>query len=306
MRPSPSPQHRWLTCCSFSVRNIVLRPCGSPEPTENNNLSEWGLPPPADPSFHVPHALLFSMGNATSLTLIDTPGPRCVLPLGSLVEVVLKRCRFRRGDLGCLLKHCKSLRKFVYTGTGEAQRTPPSPREVVDALEPSHRNLETLGIDFVKIRESDGLARISSLKQFTALKTLYIDVNALWDSGLADDTESLPYPDKLFTSLLPESIEDLALFCIDAYAESLGLRFEDHLKRLAWDRRRAGVFARLKTLLGKALSPLEHAVDDELENLPRIAALDEAKTLLSEDGVEVIFSEQGCPGPDFEDLISLC
>lgn len=242
------------------------------------------------------------------MTLIDSvgPGPGPALWLGYLTSLTLKRCRFRPGELGNLLRFSRHLRKFVYTGTGEAGGGGPAPREVVDSLERSRATLKTLGIDLDLggVHGTQRPARIASLRQFAALRTLYVDVNALWDADLAESNGSPPYPDGLLTTVLPESIEDLALFSTDAYAESQGLRIEAHLRRLALDRREKGAFPNLKTVRGRALSPLEHPVDEELENLSRLAVLDEAKQLLTDDGVDVVFSRPDYSGPTCEDIMS--
>ncbi|POS71685.1 hypothetical protein DHEL01_v209919 [Diaporthe helianthi] len=305
IRPSISePRGSWPWV--DSIRNMVLRPCGEPVP-----FGQYGSPSRHSPftinhSFTVPNTLLWDVRNLTSLSLTDSIGPRCALPLGSLLELILDHCQCLDDELVNLLKHCTRLRKFVYRASPDAsQATPPSPRAVIQALGPAHKTLETLGIAFFDVQGLDGLPRITSLKQFTALRTLYIDVNALWDRHLADNTGSPPNPDMVFTTALPESVEDLALFCLDGFGQRLGFRVEVHLKRLAIDRREKGAFPHLKTLRGKALSPLEHCLLDELlaDLRRRHAVLEEVTTLLSNGGLEVILSERDDSCLEFEDLI---
>ncbi|KAG8157915.1 hypothetical protein KVR01_012187 [Diaporthe batatas] len=297
--PKPTSGWPWTS----SIRNMALMYCGRPEPVYDHGPAGRPRPhPPGDGSFGSALSLLDSGSSLTRLSLVHINGPQPIFPLSNLLEVTLRGCRSYDFGLVNLLKRCSRLRKFVYgASTWEAHHLRPSPRDVIKALEPAQETLETLAIDFHGGGQVWDRARIQSLKQFTALKTLYIDMNTLWDSDAARDMHHLPNQDVLLTTVLPDSVEDLALFCFDA-CELLELRIEAHLRRLAIDRREKGAFPCLGTLRGKGLSPHMYRWQDEDHN--RVAVFDEAIDLLRDDGVDVILNDPGCWGPEFSDIMT--
>lgn len=104
----------------------------------------------------------------------------------------------------------------------------------------------------------------------------------------------------LFTTLLPETIEEVTLIYGGSDAEWYGFKVEAHVKRLASERREKGRFQRLRQLLGKGFLPLQDGLDDgpdgspgvEQDALHRTTTLGEAITQLCDDGVEAIFDEE--------------
>lgn len=223
-------------------------------------------------------------------------GPDSPLYLHNLREATLLSCQFHPGQLQNLLRHCKCLREFVYSGRGHT--VGPQSRDFVKALEPAHDSLEVLDIK-LRLCDADRGDRIESLKQFTALKTLNIDVSCVWDWAAAIGNDP-PSPDMLFTTLLPETIEEVILIYGGSDAEWYGFKVEAHVKRLASERRENGRFQRLRHVRGKGFLPLQNGLDDDVDGSPgveqdalrRTTTLGEAITQLGDDGVEVIFDEE--------------
>lgn len=222
-------------------------------------------------------------------------------PVENLLEVNLINCHFVESELRNLLQRCRRLRKFVFAGGATAC-------QVIQALEPAHGSLEVLGIDLRRWAGPRGL-RIPSLQQFVALKILYIDLICVWDWRAGNHADSPPSPDMLFTTLLPESIEEVALFGMDSNAGAYGFEVEAHVRRLALDRKEKGRFQQLRQLRGQGFWPFGYDVDpgsvanDDI--VPRITALNDAKTLLGDDGVEVIFDIEGDSDLEFGNIVSL-
>lgn len=247
---------------------------------------------------------LFCSGTMlTSLSLFTSSGPDFTLPLDNLREAIIVDCRFRPGQFQNLLKPCKGLRKFVTSGMDVDFG-----REIIEALEPARSSLEILGLDFKCIDHRRYRPRISSFQQFTALKTLYLDMTCVWDMQVPETKDSPPNPDMLLTTLLPESIEEVALFNgLGDWADgAYGFEFEAHARRLALERRVKGRFQHLRWLHGDSFpdidfeleSYVEQALDygdpDEAQELRnnvarRFATLDETRTLMIEEGVEFTF-----------------
>lgn len=279
---------------------MFLRPCGSSDPIVQHRL---GYPAEITLgySFGSVLPLLWGGRGPTRLSIVNSNGPRIILSLDNMRELILDSCQFRPGNLLNLLRHCRHLCKFVFRGAGHTRPLPS--HEFMEALEPAHASLEVLGIDLQSF-ESDNGARISSLKHFTALKTLYIDLNCVWDWEAATNKDSPPGPDKLFTTLLPDSIEDVALFSGDTNDEFLGFRVEAHVRGLQLERQEKGAFPHLKRLRGKGFSPLNLGLFDDHETECRMATLNEATRQLGDDGVEVVFDEQGKSDLDFGYIIS--
>ncbi|KAI7776637.1 hypothetical protein LA080_004729 [Diaporthe eres] len=179
--------------------------------------------------------------------------------------------------------------------------------DIIEALEPAHSSLEVLGIDLRRWAGPWGL-RIPTLEQFVALKVLYIDLICVWDWQAGNSTGSPPSPDMLFSTLLPESIEEVALFGMDFNAGAYGFEIEAHVKRLASDRKEKGRFPQLKQLHGQGFWPFGYDVDPRSvandDIVPRVTALNDAKTLLKYNGVEVIFDVEGDSELEFGDIIS--
>lgn len=226
--------------------------------------------------------------------------PHLSFPFENLREVILVNCHFIESDLLNLLQHCRCLRKFVCTGGATA-------RQLIQALEPAHSSLEVLGID---LRHWPGprALRIPALTQFIALKVLYIDFICVWDWQAGHSKDSPPSPDMLFTTLLPESIEEVALFGMGSNAVAFGFEVETHVKRLALDRREKGKFQRLRKLHDQGFWPFGYNVDprsvDYDDILARTTTMDDAKTIMGNDGVEVIFDVEGDLELKFSNIIS--
>lgn len=112
----------------------------------------------------------------------------------------------------------------------------------------------------------------------------------------------------LFATLLPESVEEVALFGRGCYAGTFGFEAEAHVKRLALDRKESGRFQRLRKLRGQDFWPFGYNVDPKSDNyddiLSRITTMDDAKTTLGDDGVEVIFSAEMDAELQFGNIIS--
>ncbi|KAG6364024.1 hypothetical protein INS49_009127 [Diaporthe citri] len=229
-------------------------------------------------------------------------GPYLALPVENLLEVNLINCHFVESELRNPLQHCRRLRKCVCAGGAKAC-------EVIEALEPAHSSLEVLGMDLRRWAGPRGL-RIPSLEQFVALKVLYIDLICVWDWRSGNNTDSPPSPDMLFTTLLPESIEEVALFGMGSNAAAYGFEVEAHVKRLASDRKEKGRFQQLKQLRGQGFWPFGYDVDPRSvandDIVPRITALNDAKTVLGDNGVEVIFDAEGDSDLEFGNIISFC
>lgn len=265
---------------------------------------------------------LFCSGTRlTVLSLWTSSGPKFALPLENLREAILVDCKFRPRQFLNLLKPCKGLRKFVTRGTD-----PSFAWEIIEALEPARSSLEVLGLDFTCSKYRRYLPTISSFQQFTALKTLYLDMTCVWDMSFSETKDSPPNPDMLLTTLLPESIEEVALFNgLGDWADgTYGFEFEAHARRLALERRVKGRFQHLRWLHGDSFpdidfeleSYVEQALNDgdpddarEAENhvARRFATLDETRTLMGDEGVEFTFDfDQEMPVGsclDFGDLI---
>jgi hypothetical protein len=150
------------------------------------------------------------------------------------------------------------------------------------------------------------MSRISSLKQFVALKTLYIDFSCLWNMDAAIDWHS-PQPTSpisLFTTLLPESIEQFHILFQVSYAWQLGFSFEDHLKGLAVMRREYGVFPHLKRVCVRGVFPIDHRLHDHDEYRRRMSILAESEARLGNCGVEVIYDGIAKSDSKFEFMMS--
>lgn len=232
--------------------------------------------------------------------LLGSSIPHLPFPLDNLREVILVHCHFIESDLRDLLQHCRYLRKFVCTGGATS-------RQLIQALEPAHSSLEVLGIDLRRWAGPRSL-RIPSLRRFISLKVLYIDFICFWDYQAGDRKDSPPSPDMLFTTLLPESVEEVALFGMGRNALAFGFEVEDHVQRLALDRQERRGFSRLRKLHGQAFWPFGYDVDPKSEDyddsLLRTTTMDDAKTVLENDGVEVIFEGEGDSGLEFGNIIS--
>lgn len=239
--------------------------------------------------------LLSSGGNLESLSIIDSIGPQLALPLENLGEAILSNCEFSSSELRNVIQNCKRLRKFVYVVSDPDDNVSRSaratPREVVEALAPACTSLEALGLDFRNRPRADG--RIRSLEQFASLKTLYIDITCVWDPRAALDNDSPPTQNILFTTLLPESIEQMAFFGMDCDAEAFGFDLEAHVNRLASERQEKDRFKQLQRFHGQGFWPFGYDLTPRLvENDDlglRITALNDAKAVLGDNGVEVMF-----------------
>lgn len=226
------------------------------------------------------------------------------MPLDNLREAFIADCQFRPGQFLNLLKPCKGLKKFVTRGTDASLV-----QEIIEALEPVYGGLETLGLDFQGGDYRRFRPRILSLQQFTALKTLYLDMTCVWDMQVAEAKDSLPHSDLLLTTLLPESIEEVALFNgphVNAEREN-GFEFEAHARRLGLERRQKGRFQHLRCLHGVDFEPiyyfelesdvaqnLEDGYPDEAREIEnhvarRSATLEESRTLMGDEGVQFTF-----------------
>lgn len=268
-------------------------PCNSADPTRVHFRGEAPFP---GYSLSRLLPLLSSGERLTELSLLGSNGPDLPLRLNNLREATLLSCQFHPGQLQNLLRHCKCLRKFGYSGRGHTIG-PPS-REFIKALEPAQSSLEVLYIN-LRLCDADRGDRIESLRQFTALKTLNIDVSCVWDWAAAIGNDP-PSPDMLLTTLLPESIEEVALIYGGSEVEWYRFKIEDHVKRLASERKEKGRFQRLRQLHGKGFLPLQNGLDDDVDGSPgveqaalrRTITLGEAISQLRDDGVEVIFDEE--------------
>lgn len=234
------------------------------------------------------------------LLMLGISVPYLSFSFDNLWELNLLGCHFISCDLRNLVRRCKRLRKFVYTGRATGS-------QLIQSLEPAQSSLGVLGID--RRRWVDPLAlRIPSLQQFTALKVLHIDFHCFWDWQARETKDSPPWPDMLFATLLPESVEEVALFGRGCYAGTFGFEAEAHVKRLALDRKESGRFQRLRKLHGQDFWPFGYNVDPKSDNyddiLSRITTMDDAKTTLGDDGVEVIFSAEMDAELQFGNIIS--
>lgn len=285
---------------------MQLKPC------RNASLVDVRYPPSPDACYSLSRIqpLLCSGGRLETISFFGCTGPNLALPLENLREVVLIHCQFSLPELRHLLHKCKRIRKFVYLAEQPSEDTSPAggaaAREIIEALEPSHGSLEVLGIDF-RIWPGPWGKIIASLERWTALKTLYLSMECFWDWEAGSDKDSPPHPDMLLTTLLPESIEEVALFGTEWDAEALQFKIEPHLKGLARDRKEKGRFQQLKQVSAQGFWPLEpelpegYVVNDGL--LDRVSTLYDAKALLKEDGVEVNFDVQDDSELEFGDII---
>lgn len=282
---------------------MTLRHSRTADPTDDYDVQSQGRAP--DDGFSPVLPLFCSGSSLTVLSLYHSSGPNIALPLDNLREAIIVDCDFRAGQFLNLLKPCKRLRKFVIRDADVFLG-----QEIIEALEPAHSGLEILGLDLDGSRYSPYRPRISSFQQFTALKTLYLDVACVWDMEVAEAKDSPPNPDMLLTTLLPESIEEVVLF-----NEPLGapgsrgaydLEFEAHARRLALERRLKGRFQHLRCLHGVLSMPIDHELEFDVEEAladgdpdeareiendvaRRFATLDETRTLVSDEGVEFTF-----------------
>lgn len=245
---------------------------------------------------------LFCSGTSlTRLTLQCSAGPSFVLPLENLREVIIMNCQFRPGQFLNLLDTCTNLVKFA----GRRLQMSLS-SEIIEALEPANSSLQILGLRFSGFEFWPGQGpRISSFRQFTALKTLSLDMHCVWNHHVAQNKDTLPNPDILLTTLLPESIEEFALLN-EGLDHVWSFEFEAHVKRLGLERTLNGRFQHLKWLHGASFTPIflnlgsdiEHALLDGDEDgaleitrhaADRFATLNEARRLMGDAGVEFTF-----------------
>lgn len=272
---------------------MVLKPCSNPDTTNPRAYPRSSL------KRVIP--LLSSARGLERLLLLGSSIPHLPFPFDNLREVILVNCHFIESDLRNLLQHCRRLRKFVCIGGATGS-------QLIQALEPAHSSLEVLGID---LRHWPGprALRIPSLKQFIALKVLYIDFICVWDWQAGHSKDFPPSPDMLFTTLLPESIEEIALFGMGSNAVAFGFEVETHVKSLALDRKEKGKFQRLRKLHGQGFWPFGYNVDprsvDHDDIVSRINTLYDAKTILGNDGVEFIIDVEGNSELDFGNIISI-
>lgn len=275
---------------------MCLKPCSTADPTNSRRSSS------ASASYSLSRVLplLCSGRKLERLLLINSFGPCLALPFENLLEVILINCYFVDSQLRNLLQNCRRLRKLVCTGGATA-------REVIQALEPAYGTLEVLGMDLRRRVGPRGL-RIPSLRQFVALRVLYIDLICVWDWRAENNTDSAPSPNMLFTTLLPESIEEVALFGMGSNAGAYGFEVEAHVRRLASDRKEKGRFQQLRQLRGQGFWPFGYNVDPRSvandDIVPRVTALNDAMTLLGDNGVEVIFDVEGDSELEFGNIIS--
>lgn len=281
---------------------MILRYSSTEDPTKNQVVQRQGRAPE---DWFSPVLPLFCSGTGlTVLCLYYSSGPNFALPLDKLREAFIADCQFRPGQFLNLLKPCKGLKKFVTRGTNTSLV-----QEIIEALEPVYSGLETLGLDFHDGDYCRFHPRILSLQQFTALKTLYLDMTCVWDMQVTEAKDSPPHPDLLLTSLLPESIEEVVLFNgphVNAPREN-GFEFEAHARKLALERRLKGRFQHLRCLHGVNFEPiydidleydlaqvLEDGYPDEAREIEnhvahRSATLEETRTLMGDEGVEFTF-----------------
>lgn len=281
---------------------MILTYSSTEDPTDNHVVKRQGRAPE---DWFSPVLPLFCSGTRlTVLSLFYSSGPNFALPLDNLREAIIADCQFRPGQFLNLLKPCKGLKKFVTRGT-DAYLV----EEIIEALEPAYGGLETLGLDFKFGDYRRFRPRILSFQEFTALKTLYLDMTCVWDMQVAEAKDSPPHPDLLLTTLLPESIEEVALFNgppVNAEREN-GFEFEAHARRLALERRLKGRFQHLRCLHGVDFEPIyyfelesdvaqvpEDGYPDEAREIEnhvarRSATLEETRTLMGEEGVEFTF-----------------
>lgn len=291
---------------------MVLEPCRNSDPTDIGQES----PSSSRHYLHRVLPLLFSGINLTRLSCLGSSGSALALPLENLREANLIHCEFPPTHLGGLLRRCTQLRKFVYTadntirpGRRPDHSTRVTPREAIEALEPAYGSLEVLGMDLGGLWPAPGWLSIPSLRQFTALKVLYITLNCVWDRRAMRNTDAPPNPDMLFTTLLPDSIEEVALFDTGSTAQGLGFMVEAHVERLGLDVKEKGRFQQLKRLRGKGFWPCGYDLDPgalvNSVHLGRIIALNDAKAVLEDSGVEVIFDIKGNLDLEFGNMVSL-
>lgn len=184
-----------------------------------------------------------------------------------------------------------------------------TPLEVIEALGLAHSSLEVLGIDLGGRWPVPGWARIPSLKQFVALKVLYINLTCVWDRHAMNNKDLPPGPDMLFTTLLPESIQEIALFDSSS-SQAFKFKVESHVMRLALDVKEKGRFQQLKLVRGQGFWPFGCDLPPELgsaENddiLARVSALNDAKTLLGDKGVGIIFDIKAGSDLRFDNIVS--
>lgn len=280
----------------LAVKNMHLKPCSTADPTNSRQ--------PSSASFRSSLSrvlpLLRSGRKLERLFFLGSSGPYLAFPFENLLEVNLINCHFVRPELRHLLQRCRRLRKFVCAGGATAC-------DIIEALEPAHSSLEVLGMDLRRWAGPRRL-RIPTLEQFVALKVLYIDLICVWDWRAGNDTDSPPSPDMLFTTLLPESIEEVALFGMGSNAGAYGFEVEAHVSRLASDRKEHGRFQQLRQLRGQGFWPFGYDVDPRSvandDIVPRVTALNNAKTILEDNGVEVIFDVEGDSDLEFGNIIS--
>ncbi|POS71922.1 hypothetical protein DHEL01_v209682 [Diaporthe helianthi] len=261
------PQPRSFWPWKKSIRNMTLTYSSIADPTKDDIIRDQRLIPG---DCLKPVRSLISTGTSlTRLTLMDCAGPNLVLPLENLREAFIIDCQFRPGQFLNLLKPCKALVKFVTRGTVLSHGP-----EIIEALEPASSGLEVLGLDFVG-RNSP---RILSFTHFTALKTLYLDMRCVWNRQVLKN--SPPNPDMLLTTLLPESIEEVAIFN-EGVDEQFGFEFEAHAKRLALERNVNGRFQHLRWLHGVSFSAIDENMESDMEQAMEDGDPDEAREILT-------------------------
>lgn len=281
-----------------------LKPCSHVEPPYRHLVPS----PSARYTLSRVLPLLESAEGLTKLSIFGSTGSPMASPFENLHEATLCRCEFAARDLRKLLKRCTRLRKFVYMPAPVGWKSAPGAkaREVIEALEPARSTLEVLGIDFRLLIGPRG-RRISSLQSFPALKTLYVDLACVWDWEAGAVTRSSPRPDQLFTSLLPESIQTVALFGTNPDAEVFGFELEAHVKRLAseiWER---GRFQQLRLLRPQGFWPFGYGQNENPQFddacIRRTATLDEANMILRHSGVELICDEESDSDLQFQNIM---
>ncbi|KAG8159045.1 hypothetical protein KVR01_011488 [Diaporthe batatas] len=290
----PDPRGAWPW--KQSIRNMHLTYSRTSDPTKFRIIGRERRIPGYCLDPVIP--LFISGTTLTRLTLECSAGPSFVPPLDNLREVIIIDCDFRPGQFLNLLDTCKSLVKFAGRRFKLSWGS-----EVMEALEPASSSLEVLGLRFSGIDFFRGQGpRIPSFRQFTALKTFSLDMNCVWDWQVVLNGDTSPNPDTLLTTLLPESIEEVALLN-EGLDNRFRFQFEAHVKRLGLEITLNGRFQHLRRLHGVEFTPidfnLQRDINDalfegdrdgarEIQNhaARRFATLNEARNLMIDAGVE--------------------
>lgn len=271
-------------------------------PFRTSNPIDFRSPPSPSARYSLTRVLplLSSAGSLEVLSPYHSTGPQLALPFENLRDATLLRCEFSFPQLQNLLQKCTRLRKFVYLlispDVNMGRSSGATPLQVIEALAPSWHSLEVLGLDF-RNRPAGLRGRITSLERLVSLKTLFIDLTSVWDPRAGYDPDFPHYPDVLFTTLLPESIEEVALFGLNCDAEELNFALEVHVDRMASERAEKGRFKKLERLNGRGFWPFKDDLDPSsvIEDwsqdviVPRITLFNDAKEILGDNGVEVSF-----------------